>query len=95
MINWVRPSGTSIQLQDTPNMTAYAESNGWRREGENSATKSEEKLNPIEFLINEMNSKEAVIEYAASLGCSFDKRGNIDIIKDKAIKAIAAMTEAE
>lgn len=29
MPKYLRPSGSTIELQDTPNMKAYAESNGW------------------------------------------------------------------
>ncbi len=40
--------------------------------------------------IREMDTKEAVTEYTDSINCSdYDKRGGLDIVKDKAIKALS------
>lgn len=32
MIKWTRPSGSAIELEDTENLNAFAESQGWLRE---------------------------------------------------------------
>lgn len=40
--------------------------------------------------IKEMDSKEAVTEYTDSINCrDYDKRGGLDIVKEKAIKALS------
>jgi hypothetical protein len=46
MITYIRPSGTTIDLADTPNLRAFAEQRGWVPEGDkfNIETASKDEL---------------------------------------------------
>ena len=82
-IEWIRPSGLSITLQDTENLNKYAINAGW-----NLADESVNKSNH-EIVILGMDDKKEIEDYVKEIvGIDIDMRGKLSTVQSKGIKAI-------
>lgn len=47
MVTYVRPSGSTMELADTPNMAQFAKDNGWKRKGAKEKEVKKEITKPV------------------------------------------------
>ena len=97
LITWVRPSGREITTNNRKETIVFAENKGWKLKLDN----IEPEINietdvpvelahaRIESIINAMTDKDSIEAYVLEAkSIDLDKRGSLDTVKEKAIKAL-------
>ena len=91
MITWIRQDGSKIQTNEQRGNIDFAIRHGWVREGE-----EPEFIRPVDqqdykAMINALETKDEIETYVIAItGIDIDKRGKLDTVKAKAIKAVEA-----
>ena len=86
MIKWIRPSGSVIELADTPNLNDYAESAGWKRD----TVLVQEPIDGLELLSkNELESQAKEL-----FGVDLDKRKSEKTLRKEMRELVRKSTES-
>lgn len=100
-INWIKDNGQPITTNDRQATVEYAESIGWVRENEAIDPNVDgDKGSGIpgtkqwhESAIRGMSTKTEINQYLKELDLKVNQQGNLDTIKNKAVKAIEALED--
>ena len=87
-ITWIRPSGRPITTNESQSSLDYAKAHNWEREGVKFVNVIEVEMGH-EKAISILSTKEAIKGYCKDVhGVKIDARGSMEVVKDKAIKAV-------
>lgn len=92
MITWVRQSGSELKTNDFPSTVKYCLSKGFeRKDSKPDESDAIYPYNEHKPIIEAMTEKDDIESYVKKIsGIDIDKRGSLDTIKAKGLKAIEA-----